>query len=64
MIDPLGSNPGWAPTFSAFPDLAVPVAAYRALARLAGAIEARPAVAAVLAAEGVEATAFSAPRIA
>lgn len=53
----------WAAAFPAFPDLAVPAAEFPALERLARAIEARPAVAAVLAAEGVEATAFSAPRI-
>ena len=53
----------WAAAFPAYPDLAVPAADFPALARLARAIEARPAIAAVLAAEGVEPTAFSAPRV-
>jgi glutathione S-transferase len=52
----------WAAAFSAFPDHAIGTPDFPALGRLARAIEARPAIAAVLAAEGVEATAFSAPR--
>ena len=52
----------WAAGYPAYADLAIGAAAFPALERLARAIEARPVIARVLAAEGVEPTAFSAPR--